>query len=278
MAGYSTREVAAILGVRESRVRTYVRAGFLHPARGARRGFRFSFQDLLVLRAAEALVAARLPPRRVSRALRYLREQLPRGRSLSQVRIAAEGERIVVRDGAARWLPESGQTLFDFDASEVARQVAPLLRQAARTGRPGHGRLSPEDWYQWGCELEESSGDQAREAYRRALELEASHAGALVNLGRLLHQLGGSETAEAHYRRALEARPHDDVAAFNLGVALEDQSRDGDAARAYELALASNPDNADAHLNVAKVYERLGQKTLAVRHLEAYAKLSRRPS
>jgi len=222
-------------------------------------------------------VAARLPPRRVSRALRHLREQLPRGRSLSQVRITVEGERIVVRDGAARWLPESGQTLLDFDACEVARKVAPLLSQAAQTGRPGHGRLSPEDWYQWGCELEESSRDQAREAYRRALELEASHAGALVNLGRLLHQLGGSESAEAHYRRALEARPDDDIAAFNLGVALEDQSRHEQAAKAYELALASNPDNADAHFNVAKVYERLGDKALAVRHLKACARLRRRP-
>jgi tetratricopeptide (TPR) repeat protein len=277
MVGYSTREVAAILGVRESRVRTYVHAGFLHPARGARRSFRFSFQDLLVLRAAEALVAARFPSRRVSRALRHLREQLPRGRSLSQVRITAEGERIVVRDGAARWQPESGQTLLDFDASEVARKVAPLLRQAARTGRPGLGHLSPDDWCQWGRELEESSPDQAREAYRRALELEASHAGALLNLGRLLHQLGGSEAAEAHYRRALAARPHDDIAAFNLGVALEDQSRDEEAARAYEAALASNPDNADAHFKVAKVYVRLGDKALAVRHLQDYAKLRRRP-
>jgi FkbM family methyltransferase len=47
-------------------------------------------------------------------ALRGLRDQLPDGRPLTGVRIAAEGEQIVVHDGSAAWHPESGQAIFDF--------------------------------------------------------------------------------------------------------------------------------------------------------------------
>jgi tetratricopeptide (TPR) repeat protein len=275
MTGYSSGEIAAILGISPSRVRSYVRSGFVRPSRDGRRGYRFSFQDLLVLKAAEGLVAARIPGRRVRRALARLRRQLPRGRPLSGLRITAEGERIVVRQGRTRWQPESGQVLLDFEASEMAEQVAPLIREAAAAGRSGQPRLSADDWYEWGCELEEISSDQAREAYRNALGLEPEHPGALLNLGRLLHQFGASSAAEAHYRQALAVRPEDDTAAFNLGVVLEDQARDAEAADAYQTALAANPGNADAHFNLARVYERLGRQALAVRHLGAYRKLTR---
>ena len=59
MAGYGVRAVSKILGLSATQVRSYVRAGFVAPDRGARGEYRFSFQDLLVLRTAQGLVAAR---------------------------------------------------------------------------------------------------------------------------------------------------------------------------------------------------------------------------
>src|SRR5258708_19487614 len=81
-----------------AQVRAFARDGFLSPERGPRGDFRFSFQDLVVLRAAKDLAAARIPARRIRRTLKRLHQELPRGRSLAELRITPEGERIVVPD------------------------------------------------------------------------------------------------------------------------------------------------------------------------------------
>src|SRR5438093_8316847 len=120
MGGYGAREVAKMLGLSLGQVRAFVRAGFLDPERGPRRELRFSFQDLVLLRTAQGLIGARIAPRRVRSALRKLRSQLPEGRTLREVHIRAEGDRIVVGDGARRWSAEDGQVLFDFDTAELA--------------------------------------------------------------------------------------------------------------------------------------------------------------
>src|SRR5690349_19661928 len=52
MTGYSTTEVAKILGLSPAQVRGYVRAGFLSPERGDDGRMRFSFPDLVFLRTA----------------------------------------------------------------------------------------------------------------------------------------------------------------------------------------------------------------------------------
>ena len=275
MKGYATREVAQILGLSAGQVRDYVRAGFLSPERGLRGGFRFSFEDLVFLRAASGLLKARIAPQRVRRALTRLRDRLPEGRGLAGLRIAVEGSRIVVGDGAARWLPASGQTLFDFGVGELAERVAPLARQAFRQAQEEPEGLASDDWYEWGCELEYTSPREAAEAYRRALALDPEHAAANVNLGRLLHEQGDPASAEGHYRRALSIEPQNATAAFNLGVALEDLGREEAAIQAYEKASALDPQNADAHYNAAGLCERTRQRAAALRHWKAYGALLR---
>jgi tetratricopeptide (TPR) repeat protein len=265
---YSAREVAQLLKLSVAQVRGYVQAGFLAPARGPRGELRFSFQDLVLLRTASGLVAADVPPRRVRRALKKLRAQLPDGQPLTGVHIAAEGNRIIVRDGRALWQPESGQALFDFGVGELEREVAALRR---REPAPP----SADDWYERACLLESEDPERALAAYRRAVALDPAHADAQVNLGRLLHESGDPEGAEACYRRALAVRPDDAIAAFNLGVVLEDFGRDAEAASAYEKAVAVDPRDADAHYNLARVCERLGRGAAAIRHLAAYRKLTK---
>lgn len=275
MKGYGAREVAQILGLSEGQVRAYVRSGFLEPERGPRGRLRFSFQDLVLLRTAKGLLAARIGPRRVRRALARLSEQLPEGRPLTSLHIAAEGNRIVVADGSTRWQPESGQILFDFGIGELAEKVAPLARQGFRQAKEEAERLSAEEWYEWGCELEHAAPEEAREAYGRALALDPSHADCHVNLGRLLHEAGDAARAEQHYRRALEARPTDATAAFNLGVALDDLGKFDQALRAYERAISLDPENTDAHYNAANLCERLGLRATALRYWKSYRNLTR---
>ncbi|HWZ85117.1 MAG TPA: tetratricopeptide repeat protein, partial [Thermoanaerobaculia bacterium] len=258
MKGYSTRDVARLLTLSEAQVRGFVQAGFLSPERGPRREMRFSFQDLVFLRTASGLAAAGVAPRRIRAALSRLREQMPDGRPLTAVRIAVEGSRIVVEEGARRWQPESGQILFDFGVADLARKVAPMVRRAFREAQEDGLEFSADDWFEWACELEPGSPAQAREAYAHALALDPAHADAHVNLGRLLHESGDAAAAEPHYRGALAARPGDATAAFNLGVALEDLGRDADALEAYERAVSIDPGNADAHFNAAALAEKLG--------------------
>jgi tetratricopeptide (TPR) repeat protein len=268
-AGYAAREVARLVGLTVPQILTYVRSGCVRPRRGPRREYRFSFQDLVVLRTACDLTAA-MPARRVHRALKKLQASLPSGRQLATVRITAEGDEIVVRDGAVAWVPDSGQAVLDLDVASLANEVAPLARQAAADALHAAEPVSGDDWYTIGCELELCDPEQALEAYRRAIEQEPAHADAHLNLGRLLHEAGRVDEAETHYRRALAVRPGDATAAYNLGVALEDLGRGPEAERAYESALEADPANADAHFNLSRLCERLGQPQRALRHLQAY--------
>jgi tetratricopeptide (TPR) repeat protein len=255
-----------MLGLSLGQVRSYVRAGFLNPSRSARGALRFSFSDLVLLRAAQGLVAARIPSRRVKRALARLRAQLPEGRTLRDLHIRAEGDRIVVVDGARRWSPEDGQVLFDFGTAELARKIAPLARRAASA--------TADDFYERGCDLEEADPRAARDAYAKALHLDPDHADAHVNLGRLLHESGDAAAAADHYRKALALRANDGTAAFNLGVALEDLGRRAEAISAYQLAIAADPPCVDAHYNLSRIYEHLGQGAPALRHLRTYRALT----
>src|SRR5881398_3210586 len=256
MKGYTSRDVARLLRLTVAQVRDFARDGFLTPGRGPRGELLFSFQDLVILRTAKGLVAARIPTRRIRRALRRLRTELPRGRSLAELRITAEDDRIVVSDGESTWSPESDQMQLDFAISDLATRAAPMARRTARAARLVEQDFSAQDWYDLG------------------LELDAHHADAHVNLGRLLHEQGLVEEAERHYRLALRETPEHATAAFNLGIALEDLDRPADAIDAYRTALTIDARLADAHFNLARLYEKAGKKAAALRHLSLYRRLT----
>src|SRR6266446_2966461 len=262
MTGYTTEEVARLLGLSPAQIRSYTRAGFLSPSRAARGELRFSFQDLVLLRAAKGLMAARIPAAKIRGSLRRLKQQLPRGRALSELRITAEGHRVVVRDEAIAWHPESGQL------------AAPLARRRAAAARRVEEDLDAEQWFALGLELEVSEADEARDAYRRALELDPHHADAHVNLGRLLVEADRADEAETHFRAAVADHPGHATAWFNLGIALEDRRRPNDAVKAYEQAIVADRRLADAYFNLARLYEQAGKKAAALRHLSIYRRLT----
>ena len=161
--------------------------------------------------------------------------------------VVAVGDQIVIREGSTFWRSESGQGVIDFTTDPRANRTVPFARKAAAVAAPP-ADWTAEEWYDLACELEHSSPRQARDAYESALELDPGHAGARVNLGRLLHEDGHPLAAANHYRLALTARPDD--------------------------AIAADPAAADAHFNLAGLYEREGQTAGAIRHLKAYRKLT----
>jgi tetratricopeptide (TPR) repeat protein len=264
---FSTAEVANILNLPDSRIRSFVRAGFLAPARNKTRTLQFTFQDLLFLKTTKSLLASRVPPKRILRILSSLKRQLPDEQHLSSIKIYADGRRVVVWDGKARWQPDSGQFLFNFDARSVIRAVK--LPEAKHV----KGNLTADHWFKLGIELEATSSEEAQRAYVRALELDPTLSDAHLNLGKLYHDAGMLKESETQYRAAAEYAPREAAPYFNLGVLLEDMKRPQEAVSCYEQALDRDPAFADGHYNLGLVLDALGKRKEAFTHLRTARKL-----
>jgi tetratricopeptide (TPR) repeat protein len=274
MRSFSVRDVERLLRLPPGTTRNLVRAGFVKPARGARREYRFSFQDLIVLRTARALLDARVPARRIRRSLASLRRELPQSLPLSGLSISAVGDHVVVRDGEAQRHVESGQYLLGLDVS-LENGVLHVVehRPAAESAASESAAHTREDWFAQALSLESSDPEAALEAYRHAVDDDSHDAAAWTNWGRLLHALGRTQQAAEVYRRALAQAGTDALLLFNHGVLLEDLGKPADALEAYQTALAADPDLADCHYNLARLYESLGKPQHAIRHLGRYRRL-----
>lgn len=272
--GFTTREVARIIGLPETRLRSWVRSGLINPRRGARRRFAFSFQDLVLLRASKGLIDEEVPTLKVRRILHALRRQLPPGKKITGLSVYVDGNRVVVRDGQSRWQPESGQFILNFETASLLRRAG--RRPAMQLPRRGL-RLTASQWYDLAAELEATSPEEACAAYQQALSLDPTLAAAHVNLGQLMHSRSDLEEAEKHYRAALHLDADDAIAVFNLGVVLEDLRRPTEAEEAYLRSLDIDAKFADAHYNLALLYEARGRARDAVRHLSTYKRLTKRP-
>jgi tetratricopeptide (TPR) repeat protein len=214
---YGLREVAKLLRMPRATIQGLVKAGFVTPARGARNALVFSFQDLIVLRTAQALAGAKIPSRRMMKALKALRRHLPAAMPLSGLSIGAVGERVVVKEGASRWQAESGQYLLAFEGDPAAGKLKVMARE-------------PED----GFELHQAGRlQEAEAAYRK--ELDAAGANPeptlLYNLGVLLEDLGRKTDALASYQAALRGDPAMADCHYNLALLCEQLSRPREAIR-----------------------------------------------
>jgi tetratricopeptide (TPR) repeat protein len=279
MQSYGVSDVARMLQLSRSTIRGLISRGFVAPTRGPRREYRFSFQDLLVLRTARALVQAKVPARRIGRSLNALRRQLPQSVPLSGLTICAVGNDVVVRKGGERWQAESGQYLLELDVSVAGESLRIVeIDGSSRAGLNGKSEArdaaaEAQAWFDLALREEDRNAGKAIEAYERCQELDTRHLGSRINLGRLHHEAGRFAQSERIYREALRACEPDPTLFFNLAVLLEDTSRDEEAVEAYLQALTLDPDFADAHFNLARLYEALGKPRHAIRHLGIYRRL-----
>ena len=271
MHPYGVRDVEKLLRLPRSTIRSLVDAGFVSPARGPRNAWRFSFQDLVVLRTARALAEARVPPKRIARSIRELRRQLPQTMPLSGLAICAVGDRVVVREGGSRWQAESGQYLLalENDAAGTFRVVDSnaIAAPAQPSTEPAAAFLSEAET------LEQHDPESALRVYAEVIAANPELVDARVNFVRLLHELGRLEEAERACRASLAACGDEPLLHYNLGVVLEDLGRATEAASAYEAALRIDPDLADGLYNLALLDERLGRRRDAIRHMARYRRL-----
>jgi tetratricopeptide (TPR) repeat protein len=236
---FGVRDVQRLLHLPRSTIRTLVNAGFVSPVRGPRNAWRFSFQDLIVLRTAQALAAAKVPPRRIARAMKALRGHLPAAMPLSGLSISADADRVVVREGTQRWQADSGQYLLAFEGSPADGSLS-VLEPA-----PAEPQAAPQD------------------------------VDAFINRGCQLHEAGLYPEAERAYREGIERCGDEPLLFYNLGVLLEDMGRSAEAIEAYEAAVHLDPSLADGHYNLALLYETLGKPRDAIRHMAHYRRLTK---
>jgi tetratricopeptide (TPR) repeat protein len=275
--GYSLGEVSKLLGLSRSIVTGLIDAGFVCPARGRRKEYRFTFQDLVMLRAARGLTEAGLSSTRILRSLRRLKSQLPNEVPRAGLRIEAMGDAVVVSEGDQQWQPEDGQYVLGFTVESTPRRGVSFIDQPSSDAAPAPAHAGDEhtgdEWFHRAMSLEEVDAEASCDAYRHAIAADPRYGPAYTNLGRMLHQQGRLREAESIYRLGLARCGPDSVSLFNLGVLLEDSNRSAEAAGLYRKALEASPEMADAHYNLALLCEAKGMRREALRHLSAYRKL-----
>ncbi len=268
---FSGREVARLLGLSASRLRSLDRASIVSPT-GSRNGRRaYTFQDLIALRATHGLLASRVRIRDVAEAIGALKKTLPRvTRPLQELRITSDGRRVVVRASEGAFEPATGQLVLDFDVTTLRDDVVRLLRPSSATaGQTAY------DYYTRASALDEDPAtyDEAEVLYSHAIRFDPHLAIAYTNLGNVRFRRGDESGALGLYRTALDIDPLQPEAHYNIGyVSLEH----GDARTAvthFEQALKADARFADAHFNLAMALERLSEISRAREHWRRYLTL-----
>jgi hypothetical protein len=275
---FTLRRVQALLGLSRHVVSGLIDAGFVTPTRGPRNEWRFTLQDLMLLRTAHGLQSQAIPPRRILRSLSRLKATLPPELPLTGLRITAVGADVAVRDRSGRLQADSGQLLLDFDVAPVAGTVAILQRRVDIAGSapaPVEDTPDPRALYEEALALETADPPAAEATYLQALALAPDLEDAYLNLGAMLD--AGSRYAELLRLcdAALRHCPASALLHYNRGVALDHLGQPEQAAASYERSLELDPRLADAHFNLAQLHQQAGDERGALRHYSAYRRLQR---
>jgi tetratricopeptide (TPR) repeat protein len=285
MHAYDTKDLERLFGLPASAVRALARAGNIQPVRRSGK-LHYSFHDLVVLRTASALRAAKISSQRINKTLQELRSALPEGSALNKISLTALGNRIAIREGKSLRESDSGQYALALEIVEEKGRLHVITRQETppasdsdsdRGGDSGSEfsagvsiSRSADEHYARAVAIEDINPQAAQKAYELCLKADPDYLEARINLGRLLHLAGRLAEAERVYRVGAKADP---FIAFNLAVVLEDLHREPDAIAAYREALALDPQFADAHFNLARLYERAKDPKASLRHLLAYRRM-----
>ena len=209
----------------------------------------FAFQDLSVIRQADAELAGGATFRAVVRSL--------------------VAERL-------------GQLAFDFRLDAEPAKVVTLRPKApppmaALMGRQADVTSQAEEYFVAGSILdngEQQGQTEAAQAYRRALELDPYLVPALVNLANIHYSRDELVEAQALYERATALDPDMFEAHYNLGNIYHDLARYPEAQASYREALRLNPGYAQAHFYLAVTLEKSGRSADARPHWQAYQNLA----
>jgi DNA-binding transcriptional MerR regulator len=136
---FRTRDVVEILGISRRQLQYWARTDLVAPSSQTPGGHgRYTFQDLVALKAAKRLIDAGVSVQRIRRSMRALQRILPTvRRPLAEMVLVATGDVVLAfRDGAA-FDAVSGQEWI-FEVAHFRREVEEW-RRSNPVPRPGRG-------------------------------------------------------------------------------------------------------------------------------------------
>jgi len=251
-------------------VQAWERQGLLSPRES------YSFEDLLELRVLARLKELGVSSSKLNAVFASVRGKLADiNNPLTELRVYVEGRRIRVQTEGKKMEALSGQLLLDFDQAELRRLLTfpATKREDAAAGRKS--KAEAEVFFQRGLELEQAGADkrEAIAAYEKALELNPSLAGALVNIGTIYFNARKWRESETYYTRAIASDASYPLAHFNLANLHEELGRTSLAIQHYKKSLELQPGYADAHYNLALLFQSRGRAMEAIRHWKSYLSL-----
>jgi DNA-binding transcriptional MerR regulator len=269
---FTSGEIARLLSISPTRLRTLDRAGVVSPT-ARRRGRRaYTFSDLIALRTAQTLLQQRVRLRDVTRAVSALRRSLPRvTRPLQELRIVSDGQRVVVRSQDGSFEPLTGQMLLDFEVKTLRDDVVRVLRPSAGRERA----RTAYELYLRASQLDEEplTMDEAERLYHEAIALDPWLAIAYTNLGNIRFRRQDGSNAEELYKKALEIDPRQPEAQYNLGYVMLERGEPDTSIPLFLGAIQSDPKFSDAYFNLAMAYEQVGESQKARPYWKSYIML-----
>ena len=240
---YTTEQLSNILDVPVARVRAWMRAKLITPARIARRLCWFDFREVARVRALQQLHESGVGTNVIRRSLEELDVCLPDANvPLTALEaLSSDGpkkRRVLFRRGDGLLSEPNGQLQFNFEGEGRHSEIASTSEYRAEhpTG------ADADAWFMRGVEAEDEGRlEDASKCYMNALLVGGPQAETTFNLGNVLYGLGREPEAMQRYLQSIELDPEYVEAWNNLGNCLGVLGRHEEALRAYEQALSIEP-------------------------------------
>lgn len=260
---FTTSQLARILGVPSSRVRSWVRSDMIRPIKVRNRLCFFGFQQVASARSLQHLLRSGVALHQIRRGLERLGTWFRGPESkLLQLESLGDGGPLLVRLQDGGLAEPGGQLRLEFASGHAPARARPLRSRAK------------DEWFEVGIRAEEDGRLQpAEEAYRKALATGGPKPEICFNLGNTLYAMDRKVEAIKAFTDAVDVDPQYVEAWNNLGNALSECNRPKEAISAYGRALVLEPYYADAHYNLAETLAGSGRMKLAREHWRSYLRL-----
>jgi tetratricopeptide (TPR) repeat protein len=262
MDSFTLNQASKMLGISSRRLRHWEKIQFIGRSIRNEQGTFYSFQDLVSLRAAAALISGGISLQQVIRSLDLIKKKFPEIQGISELKFFSHQNTLMMRYNGISFDPVNGQLLMSFDDQEP---IAP------KNFKPPKQERNHLFWFEYGLRYDiEGKWQLAVKAYRKALQLDPTLADCWNNLATIYYRVGKKKKAIRYYMNALKINSSYKLAYYNLGNIFEELKKFRTAVKMYLKAIELDPEYYDAHYNLALVYDKIHSYREACHHWEIY--------
>lgn len=160
-AQFKTREVVELLDLSRRQLQYWAKTGLIEPSARTQGGHhRYSFDDLVALKATKRLIDAGVSVQKIRKSVHALQSQLPQiGRPLSELVLVATGDVVLVFRDDTVFEAISGQE-WVFEVASFEREVADY-RLTGRVRTPSTAQVDSDSETDTGANAAQSKDAQA---------------------------------------------------------------------------------------------------------------------